>query len=149
MSELDRVVSVTVLRVEAVVAGRKRSGSPEHELAVALPAGATMLRELIESIVRAEVAAFVARARDERFVRVLTAETLMEGLESGTVRSGGRDVAADIDPEDAVKTAIKAQLDGLFQTIVSDEPVDDLDAVVEIRDGTTVMFLRLVPLVGG
>ncbi len=140
---------MTTLRVEAAVAGRRHAGAPEHELAVSLPAGATLLRELIEAIVRAEVSAFAARARDERLVRVLTDEALEEGLAAGSVRSGGREVAADVDPDDAVRTAIEAQQDGLFQTIVDESPIDDLDDVVELRDGTRVMFLRLVPLAGG
>ena len=149
-ADSERVVSqVTTLQVEAVVAGRRRAGAPEHPLAVALSAGPTSLRHLIEAVVRAEVQAFVARAADERLVRVLTEEQLVEGLAAGAVRSGGREMAAEVDPDRAVHTALEAQRDGLFQTMVDDAPVDDLDEVIEIRDGTRVMFLRLVPLVGG
>ncbi len=140
---------MTTLQVEAAVAGRKRAGVPDHPLVVALSAGPTALRDLIEAVVRAEVQAFVARAGDERLVRVLTEEQLVEGLGEGSVRSGGREVAAEVDPDSAVRTAVEAQQDGLFQTIVDDTPVDDLDEVIELRDGTRVMFLRLVPLAGG
>ena len=140
---------MTTLRVEAAVVGRKRAGAPDRALAVALSAGPTSLRDLIDAIVRAEVRAFIARAGDERLVRVLTEQALVEGLAEGSVRSGGRDVAADVDPDAAVRAAIEAQQDGLFQTIVDDEPVDRLDDVIQLRDGTRVMFLRLVPLVGG
>lgn len=140
---------MTMVHVEAVVAGRKRAGAADHELAVALSSGPTTLGELIEAIVRAEVDAFVGRADAESVVRVLTEESLVEGLATGAVRSGGRGVAADVDADRAVRTAIEAQRDGLFQAIVDDEPVDDLDSAVELRDGTRVMFLRLVPLAGG
>lgn len=140
---------MTTLQVEAAVAGRTRAGAPDHALVVSLPAGPTPLRDLIEAIVRAEVESFLARAGDERTVRVLTEQALAEGLASGSVRSGGREVAAEVDPDRAVQTAIEAEQDGLFQTIVDDEPVDDLDGVVDVRDGTRVMFLRLVPLAGG
>ncbi|MCP4961900.1 MAG: hypothetical protein GY925_21865 [Actinomycetia bacterium] len=140
---------MTTLQVEAAVAGRKRAGAPDHPLVVALSAGPTSLRDLIEAVVRAEVQAFVARVGDQRLVRVLTEEQLVEGLGEGSVRSGGREVAAEVDPDSAVRTAVEAQQDGLFQTIVDDAPVDDLDEVIEIRDGTRVMFLRLVPLAGG
>lgn len=140
---------MTTLQVEAAVAGRARAGAPQHELVVTLPAGPTPLGALIEAIVHAEVDAFVQRARDERLVRVLTEKVLSEGLVAGTVRSGGREVGADVDPDTAVLTAIEAQQDGLFQTIVDDQPVDDLGTVLEVHDGTRVMFLRLVPLAGG
>jgi hypothetical protein len=140
---------LTTVQVEAAVAGRKRAGSPEHPIQLDLAAGPTTLRELIGAIVRAEVAAFADRAADERLVRVLTEQALDEGAVSGAIRSGGREVAADVDVHEAVSVALLAQADGLYQAIVDERPVDDLDEVLELRDGTAVMFLRLVPLAGG
>lgn len=140
---------MTTVHVEAAIAGRKRAGRPEERLQVSLPSGPTVLRHLIEAIVRAEVSAFIERAEGQRVVRVLTEEALEDGLTAGAVRSGGRDVAAGVDPEEAVRAAIDAQRDGLFQTIVDERPIDDLDTVIELREGTRVMFLRLVALAGG
>ena len=140
---------MTSVRVEAAVVGRKRAGAPEHELQVSLPSGPTSLRDLIAAIVRAEVGAFAVRAEGEKLVRVLTEQALEEGLAVGVVRSGGREIVAEVDPDEAVRTAIDAQRDGLFQAIVDEEPVDDLDTVVELRNGTRVTFLRLVALAGG
>lgn len=140
---------MTMLHVEAAVAGRKRSGAPDHALVVALSAGPTSLRDLIEAIVTAEVGAFLTRAGDERVVQVLTEEALADGLTRGSVRSGGRERADDVDADVAVRTALEAHQDGLFQTIVDDVPLDDLDELVSLRDGTRVMFVRLVPLSGG
>lgn len=137
------------VHVEAAVAGRKRAGSPGHELHVSLPGGPTALRDLIEAIVRAEVGAFLERTEGRKLVRVLTEEALEDGLATGSVRSGGREVVAEVNAEKAVCAAIDAQRDGLFQAIVDEEPIDDLDTVIEVRDGTRVTFLRLVALVGG
>jgi hypothetical protein len=95
------------------------------------------------------VGAFIERAEAQKLVRVLTEEALDDGLAAGAVRSGGREVAAGVDPEQAVRAAIDAQRDGLFQTIVDEEPIDDLATVIEVRDGTRVMFVRLVALAGG
>ena len=64
----------------------------------------------------------MARAADERLVRVLTEEQLIEGLAAGAVRSGGREVAAEVDPDSTVHTALEAQRDGLFQAMVDDAP---------------------------
>lgn len=140
---------MTTVHVEAAVVGRRREGASRSTLELALPTGETALRDLIEATVRAEVGAFAERAGAEAIVRILTEGALEDGLASGSVRSGDRDIAAHVDPDRAVRTALDAQRDGLVQTIVDDEPVDDLDAVVEVRDGTRVMFLRLVPLSGG
>ena len=140
---------MTTVHVEAAVAGRKRAGTPEHRLQLSLPSGPTALGDLIEAIVRAEVSAFVERAEGQKLVRVLTEEALEGGLAAGAVRSGGREVAAEVDPDEAVRAAIDAQRDGLFQTVVDEEPIDHLDTVIEVRDGTRVMFVRLVALAGG
>jgi hypothetical protein len=140
---------LTTVQVEAAVAGRKRAGSPEHPIPIELAPGPTMLRDLIGAIVRAEVTAFEDRAADERFVRVLTERSIEEGVSSGAIRSGGREIAAEVDTDEAVAVALLAQADGLYQVIVDDRPVDDLDEVLELRDGISVMFLRLVPLAGG
>lgn len=140
---------MTVLSVEAAVVGRGRAGAPAHELHLDLAAGPTRLAALIEAVVRAEVAAFRARADDARLVHVLTEQALHDGLAAGAVRSGGREIAAEVDPDHAVQTALDAQRDGLFQTVVDDRPVDLLDDTVELRDGSRVLFVRLVPLAGG
>jgi len=142
-------MTITTVQVEAVVAGRKASGAREHELALPLPNGPTALRDLIEAVVRAEVSAFTGRVEDHKLVRVLTVQALEEGLTEGAVRSGGREVASGVDVVESVRAAIEAQRDGLFQTIIDDEPIDDLDAVIDLRDGSRVMFLRLVALAGG
>jgi hypothetical protein len=140
---------MTTVHVEAAVTGRRSTSAPIRSLDVALPPGPTTLRNLIEGIVRAEVAAFATRSADARLVRALTQEELFAGLTGGSVRSGGRAAGANVSADDAVHTAIQAQSDGMFQTIVDERPVENLDDVVPLRDGTRVMFLRLVPLAGG
>ena len=140
---------MTTVVVEAKVVGRREASAPSRDLQVGLTAGPVTLRALIEAVVRAEVAAFLERAADERLVRVLTAEALEAGLAAGVVRSGDREVAADVDPDEAVAVALLAHADGFFQAIVDERPVDDLDDVLVLRNGTQVMFLRLIPLAGG
>jgi len=139
----------TAVRVEAAVPGRKRAGTAEHRVELDLVAGSVTLRKLIDAVVRAEVRAFQARAEQSSFIRVLTEQALEEGLGTGVVRSGGRETATAVDVDDAVATALLAHDDGLYQVLVDDEPVDELDAVVEISPETRLLFLRLVPLAGG
>ncbi|MEA2972924.1 MAG: hypothetical protein QOG82_1382 [Actinomycetota bacterium] len=150
----------TAVRVEAAVAGRRRAGTAEHALDLDLAAHPVPLRTLIEAVVRAEVAAFRQRAEDQRFVRVLTERSLAEGVERGVVRSGGllddteaatatAAAAGDVDADQAVAAALLAHQDGLYQVIVDDEPVGDLDAPVDLRADSRLLFLRLVALAGG
>lgn len=151
----------TAVRVEAAVAGRRRAGTAEHALDLDLAAHPVPLRTLIEAVVRAEVAAFRQRAEDQRFVRVLTERSLAEGVERGVVRSGGllddteaatataAAAAGDVDADQAVAAALLAHQDGLYQVIIDDEPVGDLDAPVDLRADSRLLFLRLVALAGG
>lgn len=107
------------------------------------------LRWLIDAVVRSEVKAFQDRAERRAFLRVLTEESLAEGLAAGAVRSGGVEPQAEVDPDEAVSTALVAHADGLYRVLVDDEPVDSLDAVMEVGPGTRLLFLRLVALAGG
>lgn len=107
------------------------------------------LRRLIEAVVRGEVRAFQERAERRAFLRVLTEESLAEGVAAGVVRSGGAESGVAVDAEAAVSTALLAHQDGLYRVLIDDEPVDDLDAVVDVGPGTRLLFLRLVALAGG
>jgi hypothetical protein len=142
----------TAVRVAAAVAGGRRgAGTVEHPVDVDVAPGPVLLRTLVEAVVRAEVAAFRARAEQRTFLRVLTDDAIDDGLVAGVVRSGD-DVTADraeVDPDAAVATALLAHRDGLYRVIVDDRPVDDLDAVVDVRPDTRLLFLRLVALAGG
>lgn len=140
---------MTTLRVESAVAGSRVKGEPCRELSVSLPPESPTLGDLIEAVVRAEVVAFHARAADERSLRLLSTVEIARGLAAGALRSGGREMEADVSGDEAVRVATQAQQDGLYMVIVDDEPVDGLDDLVQVPEGTRIMFLRLVALTGG
>jgi hypothetical protein len=121
----------------------------EHPVEIGLDEGRHSLREVIAAVVRSEVEAFRQRAEARTFVRVLTQQALAEAVEAGTVRFGDEERAADVDPEAAVATALLAFEDGLYQALIDEEPVHDLDAGVDLGPATKLLFLRLVPLAGG
>lgn len=139
----------TALRVEAAVPGRRRAGTAEHPVEIGLDEGAHPLRTLIDAVVRSEVEAFRARAEEQTFLRVLTEEALAQAVDAGTVRFGGEERAVDVDADEAVAAALLAFEDGLFEVFVDEEPVAELDAVVDLATTTKLLFLRLVPLAGG
>jgi hypothetical protein len=140
---------ITAVRVTAMAPGSRRAGTAEHPVDLDLPAGPVPLRRLLAAVVRAEVAAFQARAEQRSFVRVLTERSLAVAVEQGAVRTGGDDPAADVRPDDAVRTALLAFTDGLYHVFADDRQVEELDEVLEVRPGLRLLFLRLVPLAGG
>ena len=139
----------TAVKVEALVAGRRRDGLSEHVITLDVEPGAMALQALVTAVVRSEVQSFAERAQERTFVQVLTERALASGLEAGSVRPGEAQAQPDVDPDDAAGVALLAFEDGLFQVFVDDERIDSLDDDVVVRDGAGLLFLRLVALAGG
>jgi hypothetical protein len=141
------------VRVSATVTGHRRRWVREHDLALELPPGPVTARQLIEAAVTAEVAAYEARAEEASLVRVLTQKSLADGLGRGAIRPGGRPEEAGgptaVDLAAAVDAALLAFGDGFFKVFVGDSELADDDSPLSVPDGTSLLFLRLVPLVGG
>ena len=137
------------VRVEAAVLGKRQAGTAEHPVELSLAEGIVPLSDLIAAVVRSEVAAFNQRVELSSLVRVLTEASLADGVAAGAVRSGERPAGAIADPEPSVAAALLAHRDGLYQVVIDDEPVDDLDQTIAVNSRTRLLFLRLVPLAGG
>ncbi|HBO43078.1 MAG TPA: hypothetical protein DD670_03920 [Planctomycetaceae bacterium] len=112
--------------------------------------GGITLRDLIDHVVREEVAAFQKRQRDRLTFRVLTAGQISEGVERGKVESGGSEIQPqDVDPNAAVGTAIQAFEDGLYFAVIDERQAEDLDRQVFLQPDSQITFIRLTLLSGG
>ncbi|MEV4543335.1 hypothetical protein [Micromonospora echinaurantiaca] len=101
------------------------------------------LREVIRRRVFQEVAEHNARRSGEFRGLVQPSET--ERALNGPDRYEHRPV----DPQRQYECAVEAFGRNGFVVLVDDRQVDDLDAQLDLRTGTGITFLRLVPLVGG
>ena len=141
----------STLTIEAKVLGQRKPlladwhvPFPPHQ---PLP---VTLRELIEAVVRAEVAAFSRRQEERRLLQVLSAEQIAASVARGKVDSGGREEApAAADPDAAVARALQAFEDGAYFVFLDDVQHRHLDEAVELRSESRMLFLRLVALAGG
>jgi len=111
--------------------------------------GSVTLRDLIDRVVRHEVAAFRQRQEDNKLIRVLTSRQIEEGAARGKIDSGGRELRQHVDPEQAVATALEAFEDGLFLVSVDGAEQKNLDGQVFVNPDSRVTFIRLVMLAGG
>lgn len=100
------------------------------------------LREVIRRRVFQEVAELNAR-RSSRY------PGLVEPTETERTLNGARREPRRLVAEEQYARALEAFGRNGFVVLVGDEQVDGLDAQVELRAGTEITFLRLVPLVGG
>jgi hypothetical protein len=143
----------TTINVEAKVLGKSKSLFSGWQPKVNLPTGAdgqTTLRDLITAVVTSEVAAFHERQDWRKLARVLTAEQIQQGAEAGKVDSGGGQVEPQtVDLQDAIATALHSFEDGLYYTFVDTRPIIELDQRVAVHEGSHLLFVRLVALVGG
>jgi hypothetical protein len=141
-----------MLTVSARAIGRKKPIVPDFSIPVpdGLAAGRSfLLRDVIEHVVRAEVAAFRDRQAERRLVRALTADQIAEGLATGKVSAGGSDLDQAVDAGRAVAAALEAFGDGLFLVVVDDVELTDLNAVVPLAESSRLTFIRLTMLAGG
>jgi hypothetical protein len=111
--------------------------------------GDLTLRDLIDRIVRAEVAAFRERQEDRRIARALSAAAIAEGAARGKVDMGGRELDQEVDDEQAVAAALQAFEDGIYLVAVDGREVRNLDQAVYVNPDSRVTFIRLALLAGG
>ena len=141
-----------MLTVSAKAVGRKKplfedfSVPPPSAVANGQP---VTLRDLIGHVVRAEVAAFKQRQAERRLLKALTAKQINDALAAGKVQSGDSDLNQDVDPEQAVATALEAFADGLFLVVIDETEVKELDSVVTLTPSSRLTFIRFTMLAGG
>lgn len=134
--------------VEVKVVGSRRA-AVEPRMVDDAPQGSVSLQQIIEHVVRDEVAAYNGREEDRRLVRALSRDDIAAGARGGKVDAGGRVTTGPADADAAVATAIEAFSDGLYFAFVDDQQVSELNDTVVIGADTRLRFVRLVPLAGG
>jgi hypothetical protein len=139
--------------VEAKIFGKRQPLISRWQPRLTLPIdaeGQTMLRALVAAVVTNEIASFHERQEQRRFMRVLTPEQLQQGAESGKIDSGGQaEDPQTVDVQDAITAAEFGFEDGLYYVFVDGQRITALDQRVALHEGSQVLFLRLVALVGG
>lgn len=112
--------------------------------------GGVTLRQLIETTVRHEVAAFKQRQSDRQFIRVLTESQIQQGATAGRIESGGSEtLVQEVDEENAIANALQSFEDGIYLVSIDDQQCTDLDAQLFLQADSRVTFIRLTLLAGG
>jgi hypothetical protein len=130
--------------VSVTVKDETTAGETLAALELQLESERLTVRELIRARVHQEVRDYNARRATEVFrglVQPTDAERELNGYRMRTARR--------IDPEAQTVTALRAFERGNVLLLVDDRQVQELDDEVVLSPGTSVAFLKLVPLVGG
>jgi hypothetical protein len=129
---------VAVGIVDEVAAGERRGAWHLEIFEERLP-----LREVIRRRVFQEVAEHNA-GRSAGFRRLVQPTDVERTLNGVRPREHGH-----VDAQEQYVRVVEAFSRNGFVVLVDDRQVDDLDAQIELRAGTEITFLKLVPLVGG
>ncbi len=112
--------------------------------------GGVTLRQLVEHVVREEVAAFRQRQQDRVVFRALTARQIEEAAQRGKIASGGSEVPPqEVDTDAAVGAALTAFEDGLYFVVIDDQQAKQLDQQFFLHPDSRITFIRLTLLAGG
>jgi hypothetical protein len=110
--------------------------------------GGLKLRDLIEHVVRFEIAAFEERQEARRLDRVLSPEVIERGEAAGRIAPEGRGGTGRVNIDAAVAAAWEAFEDGLYLVVIDEREYRSLDEAVFLTDDSRMTFLRLVFLAG-
>lgn len=146
--KLARSGMASTLTVSGKVMGKAQPIFSDWQLLLEIE-NAITLRHLLAQIVRAEVTEFQDRQRQQRLVRVLSPTQISIGVERGKFDLGGSDLEQEVDADAAIATALQAFTDGLYVVFLDEQQQENLDDVVTLQPDSQLLFLRLVPLVGG
>lgn len=119
------------------------SGEVLNSTIIQFPAEVISVQTLIETRVEAEVAKYQDQAREKFFglVRPKEAEEALNGFKLKKRRK--------VDVFEQKKIAVEAFKRNGFFLLVNDQQLTELDEKILITPNSTVVFLKLVPLVGG
>ncbi|MGZ4106885.1 MAG: hypothetical protein ACXVO1_06070 [Tumebacillaceae bacterium] len=136
----------TKIYINVKQAGKRRGYITKQEM-VLDPAPRT-LRELLTQIVRLQVGAFNEKATDDRLLYYLLPEEMEDQIEAGKISFGQRQNEQQADVDKSIATAILAFQDGLFRVFANENELTELDASLELPDGSDLTFIRFTMLAG-
>jgi hypothetical protein len=133
-----------------VLGSRKRPYEPWETTLLENSTETLLLQDFLTRVVLQEVEAFKNRQEERKLARVLSREEIEVGALRGKIDAGGleREIQ-DVDPSQAVENALVAFKDGFYYVFVDEKQALTLEENITLNDNSHVLFLRLVPLVGG
>ncbi|WP_343671502.1 hypothetical protein [Chitinophaga sp.] len=130
--------------MKIVIRDETLTGKVAQEFYLELEASSLTIAELIRSRVFEEVNEFNNNL-PKPFKGLI--EPRAEELILNPATTTGRDRKAD--PEEHVKTALKAFDNNGFLVLVNNKQYTDPEAIVSLEAGAMITFIKLVPLIGG
>ncbi|MDP4177766.1 MAG: hypothetical protein Q8900_05415 [Bacillota bacterium] len=129
----------------------KRIGSRKNYISkeeINLSTEPLTLRELITEIIKINVIDFNERINKKKFIDYLTTEEIDKKITMGKVSFGEIYNKNEADVKEAVECALLAYEDGIYRVFIEDNETGGLDEKIELSEGDTLTFIRLMMLAG-
>ncbi len=115
------------------------------------------LKDLIKEIVQNEVNEFQKKQKinennqnsKNNILNYLSPEEIEDKAQKGKVAIGEIKNKKEVNLDEAIDTAILAFEDGIYYVFIDDEKIENIDDLIELKDSSELMFLRLTMLSGG
>jgi hypothetical protein len=149
---------MTYLTIQVKQIGRKRPIITKELKINSIAADSKIeLRNLIKEIVKIEVNEFQNRLKDQNFhennknniLSYLSPEEIEDKARKGKVAIGNIKNKNDVDLDEAIDTAILAFEDGIYFVFIDGEKIENIDDLIQLKNDSELMFLRLTMLAGG
>ncbi|SEW51899.1 hypothetical protein [Chitinophaga arvensicola] len=106
------------------------------------------LRELLQAVVKQQVAAYNDKPLEKNLLPFLSAEQTDDRLATGKAGFGSIYNEHKADAVKAQETALQAFEDGLFAVFINDEEMKHLPDKISLNNDTVITFVRLTFLAG-
>ena len=155
---LEETMATVPIEIRSRVVGGSREVPDLEPIHLDLLGECITVADLIRRTVEEQVHELTVRRKldSERARRVLdrhylTPDEVIAQAEAGSVRypSERKQQPPRIDAKVEVRKALHAFQSGAYYVLVDGRQVERLDEEVELRPGSKVSFIRLMPLVGG
>ncbi|MDR2967328.1 MAG: hypothetical protein LBU74_05220 [Methanobacteriaceae archaeon] len=114
------------------------------------------LRDLITEIVKIEVKQFQNRQKNQinenninNILNYLSPEEIEDKAETGKVAIDSIKNKKEVDLDEAISAAILAFEDGIYFVFIDGEKIENIDDLIQVKNESKLMFLRLTMLAGG
>jgi len=108
-----------------------------------------LLRELITEIVKLEVNKFNDKVENESVLKYLTNDEIKDKEGTGKISAKSIQNSNNVNFDEAIETAILGFEDGLYFVFIDDNKIESINNIINLNEGSVLMFLRLTFLAGG
>ena len=139
----------STIAVEGKVIGQDKTIFPTWNVEISGLEKNLQLRDLISIVVQEEVDSYNLNFHQHRLSPVLSLQDIEESVKEGRVDFGANTRRPEVNFNNAVTKALNSFEEGHYFVFIDDVQIHKLEDEIVLSSSSRVVFIRLIPLVGG